>query len=631
MLENRLVGLASILLVAVAARWFAWSMRLPAIVVLLGAGLLFGPLTGLLDPERLLGGLLAPIVSLSVGVILFEGGMSLRISELRNIGAPVVRLVTIGIAVTFALTTVAARWVLDLPLRTSMLVGAILVVTGPTVIGPLLQRLRPKREIGAVLKWEGIFNDAIGAVFAVLVFEAVVLPDPVAGPWPVLLGLTRTVGVSVGLAAAFGILLLIVLLRDWVPEFLHGSVTLAFVIGAFVLSDELQTESGLLTVTLMGMLLANQRRVPVRHISEFKQNLSVLLVSVLFVLLAARIAPATLRTLSWSMVAFVALLVAIIRPVAVALSTVRTKLDRRARLFIACIAPRGVVAAAVASVFGFWLQDHGFPAGDRLVPIVFTTILLTALFYGLLGAPLGRRLSITEAHASGVLILGAQAWAREIAQVLRDHGISVVLVDSNRANVIASRMQGLYARYGSAMGEDVLDELEVSEVGRLLALTPNDEANALASLHFSEVFGRASVYQLPAHRKPTAGDAEPLPPRLQGRPLFSPEATFANLDNRFHRGAKLHARRVPEDLGMRELLEEHGENPLPLFVIRTDGTLDVLTADRPVSAGAGDVVVLLSGDEGSPRELASRTDRPGARAAAPADSDVGGPRPAVST
>ncbi len=476
--QSLLLELAAIVVLGIGAQWLAWRLRLPSILLLLTFGFIAGPATGFIHPDRLFGELLFPIVSISVGLILFEGGLSLRIADLREIGRPLWSLITIGALVTWALASGAGRSILGLDTGPALLLGAILVVTGPTVVGPLLRHVRPTGKVASVAHWEGIVIDPVGAVLAVLVYEALsVAPTtgPVAAARAVLsqLGLTLVVGLTIGGAAAFAALEL--LRRFWVPDFLQSPLLLMLVTGAFTASNLVQAESGLLTVTVMGVILANQSTVPVKHLIEFKENLRVLLIASLFILLAARVTPADVTALGWRGPLFVAFLILVVRPLSVLAATLGTSLRPKERVFLAWLAPRGIVAASVASVFALRMGD----AGTGLVPATFLVIVGTVAVYGLTAAPLARRLGLSNPNPQGILFASADPGARAIAGAVKAAGFPVLLVDNNRANATAARLAGLPTAFTSVLSEDALDGVLQSGLGRLLALTPDDEVNAL--------------------------------------------------------------------------------------------------------------------------------------------------------
>jgi len=590
--ESILLQFAVIVLFGVGAQWIAWRFRLPSILLLLILGFAAGPVTGFLDPDALFGDLLLPAVSLSVGIILFEGGLSLRFDEIAASGKVVRNLVTVGAAATLVFAAAAAHVILGFDLRLAVLLGAILVVTGPTVVGPLLGHIRPVGVVGPILKWEGILIDPIGALLAVLAFEAIVSGDPGKATLVVAGGivLTLLVGFAVGLAAAF--VLGQVLRRYWVPEFLHNPVTLTLVAGAFVAANHLHAESGLLAVTLMGIALANQKKVDVRHIVEFKENLRVLFIGCLFILLAARLDPAEIASLSGKTLLFLGVLVLLVRPVAVALSTLGSGLAARERAFLAWMAPRGIVAAAVASVFALRLEETGHAGADRLVPVTFAVIVATVALYGLTSLPVARRLRLAVPNPRGALILGAHSWARGIGRALREAGFRVLLVDRNWKNVAIARMEGFETFYGNVLSEGTWEEIGLGGLGHFFALTGNDEVNALSVQRFTQEFGRGNVYQLAPQNRPE-GRQGGLARDFHGRILFAEDASYDRLSLRFLEGAEVKTTRLTEEFDAQAFARRWGKEALPLFRIDETGDLAVFTTDARPALKAGQRLVSL--------------------------------------
>ena len=405
---NVLGSLGAICVLGIGAQWLAWRVRIPAILLLLSFGIVAGQAaTGVLDPDKLFGDLLLPGVSLAVAVILFEGGLSLQFRELRALGGVIIALLTIGSLTAGVLTALAARWSLGMAWETAILLGAILIVTGPTVIGPLLRHLRLSGNVAAILRWEGIVIDPIGASLAVLVFEAILASSRLKALEAVLIELAVILvcGGLTGLVA--GALLVLSLARRWVPDHLETAVTLMFVIGAFTVSNLIQDESGLLTVTIMGVALANQRWVSVQHLLHFKEQLSVLLISVLFIVLSSRLGCEHFKDLNLGSVIFVLALFLVVRPASVFLSTLGSRLNWRERLFLAWMAPRGIVAASVASVFALELASVDRSPARGLVPITFLVIVSTVAVYGLTAGWLAIRLGLIHPNPQGVLLVGA--------------------------------------------------------------------------------------------------------------------------------------------------------------------------------------------------------------------------------
>jgi NhaP-type Na+/H+ or K+/H+ antiporter len=588
--QRLLVEVTGILVLGIGAQWLAWRLRVPSILLLLGVGFLAGPATGLLHPDALFGELLLPVVSLSVGLILFEGGLSLRLADLRQIGWPLWSLVSVGALVTWALASGAAYTLLGMGGGVALLLGSILVVTGPTVIGPLLRHIRPAGRVAAIAHWEGIVIDPVGAVLAVLVYEALAVA-PSTGALAAIqaaapqLGTTLLVGLAAGGVGALAAIE--VLRRFLVPDFLQSPLLLTLVAFAFTLSNLVQAESGLLAVTLMGVILANQRLVPVRHLVEFKENLRVLLIAALFILLAARVAPRDLLALGWRGPLFVAFLVTVARPVSVFLATLGSGLELRERIFLAWLAPRGIVAASVASVFALRTGDSG--AG--LVPATFLVIVGTVAVYGLTAGPLARGLGLSNPNPQGIVFAGAHPLARAIAVAVRSAGFPILLIDNNRGNAAAARLAGLPTEYTSILSEQALDGVFESGLGRLLALTPDDEVNALAALHFREVFERAEVYQLPP-RKGGSPRLEGAPPHLRGRYLFAEGASYDELEGRLASGEVVKATKLGPEFDL-EAFRALYPGALPLFVVNETGNLLVCVADKAPAPRAGQTVISL--------------------------------------
>jgi NhaP-type Na+/H+ or K+/H+ antiporter len=593
MTEHMLLGVASVIVLGIAAQWLAWRLHLPAILLLLLCGFVAGPITGILEPDRLFGEFLFPLVSLSVALILFEGGLSLKLSELRQVGKVVISLITIGIMITWMLAAAAAWAIGGLEAGPAILLGAILVVSGPTVIIPLLRQIRPVERIGSIIKWEGIVNDPIGAILAVLVFEVILAGGLASGSSLLVPSILKAMllGSLIGLAGA---VVIVVLLRYYlIPDYLQNSVALMMVVMTFLLANMIQTESGLLAVTIMGIGLANQKFVSIKHITEFKENLRVLLIAALFIILAARIPIAELQLTSWSNWVFVLVLIILVRPTAVWLSTLTSKLKLNERAFLAWMAPRGVVAAAVVSVFALRLAEAGFSGYERLVPLTFLVIVGTVTVYGLTANPLARRLKLTRPNPQGVLFAGASDWVRQLALALQDRDFRVVVVDSNWGNVARARQQGIRAYYGSILSEELTNELQLDGIGRLLAVTPNDEVNSLATLHFIEIFGRSNLFQLAPPSDGRNEKKNALPLHLRGRFLFEKTATFDAMTRRFQEGSVVKKTRITEEFSYDDLKARYGPGTLPLVIITESGNLQIVSAEHRPTPRAGDTLLSI--------------------------------------
>ena len=581
------LAIAGIVALGAAAQWLAWRINLPAILPLLITGFLLGPVFGLVEPLALIGeNMLFPGISLAVGLILFEGGLTLRLKELREIGRTVRRLVTIGGLVTWLVIALAAWLLLDMDLQLAVLLGSLLMVTGPTVIGPLLRIVRPVPRVGNTLRWEGIVIDPIGAMIAALVFTFIVHSESGNAFSQTLwtFALFIVVGTIVGVIAGYGLALL--LRQRRIPDFLVNLIALAFVFVAFAVSNLLVAESGLLATTIMGIIIANSSVPNFRTILSFKEDLTVLIISVLFIVLAANIELDTLLSvMNWQSLALLAVIMLVARPATIFLSTRgSTSFTLKEKLYLSWIAPRGIVAASVSSLFAARLTVQGVEGAEVLVPLVFLVIVGTVLLNSLTALPLARWLGVAEPDPQGFLILGAHPFARAVGRYLKEAGFDVMVADTNWANVAAARADGLEAYYGSLLADQTDDRMRHSGLGKLLALTSNEEANALTALKYGRIFGTGNVYQLaPHHRSGARGN---LGASVSGRILFSGDATFHDLRHMFEGGAKILESPVTEKFDMNEFLQQNSNRVVPLFVRSNGSVRPVAVEDGPPETGS---------------------------------------------
>src|SRR3990172_1435078 len=592
MTEKFFLGLVGVIVAGISAQWLAWRLKFPSILLLLIFGIVAGPVTGLINPDELLGELLFPVVSLSVAIILFEGGLSLKFSDLKATGSVVHRLITTGALVSWFGAAAAAHYILGFDLPLAVLLGAILVVTGPTVIIPLLMHVRPSEKVASVLKWEGILIDPIGAVLAVLVYEAILAGQFHAVPELAIQGIIYTLYAGIGIGAAAAFFLVLMLKYYWVPDFLHNPVALLLVVCSFSISNLLQPESGFLAVTVMGALLSNQKSVAIKHIIEFKENLRVLLIAILFILLAARLSTDDLKLLTLGSFAFLVVLIAVVRPLSVLVSTFFSRLKWRERGFIAFIAPRGIVAAAVASVFAIRMVEAGYPQAEKLLPVTYMVIIGTVLFYGLGASAISRGFKVAQARPQGFFLLGAPSWAVTIAEAIKDAGYKVIVTDTNPSSVFFARMRGVSAYYGNGLSERIFMDVDMEGIGRLLALTPNDGINSLAVLRFNEVFDRSELYQLAPRKKEERAETKEVPKHLSGRFLFWADINYDYLSMRFASGAVLKKSRLTEEFDF-EAFKERSKTAIPLFLIDEEGNIFVFTPETALRPRPGHTLISL--------------------------------------
>jgi NhaP-type Na+/H+ or K+/H+ antiporter len=492
--DDVLLGLGLVLSLAVGAQLVARLLRLPAIVVLLPAGFLTGVATDVVQPDQLLGDLYQPVVSIAVGVILFEAGLRLSLgsvaADARNL---VVRLVLLGALVTWLSVAVATGLLFGgMDNRVSLLIGAILVVSGPTVVLPLLAFVRPERRIRSLLTWEGVLVDPVGALLGVVVFH-VAASGAHWRPGEMLL----SIGAGL-LVAAVAVVVLRFLLREAQRHAPRQAVplTLATVVAALVAADLLRDDAGFVATTAMGIAFANQRTIDVSLMLEFQQTLVQLLVGVLFILIAASVSPSDVERVLPEALALVAVMALVIRPAAVALATWGSSLTLRERGFLAWMAPRGIVAGASASAFALQLTQKGIAGAEDILPVVFVAIFGTVVLYGLTAVPVARRLGVSGAGGTIALVVGGHEWALTIADALRRAGIGVRVWTGDAEEQTAARAVGIDAERGRMMVDAVSREAELDEVTDALLLTRSDDFNALAAVQLRVELGHEHVLRL---------------------------------------------------------------------------------------------------------------------------------------
>lgn len=594
MSEEYLISLSSIIILGIGAQWLAWRLHLPSILLLLIFGFIAGPLLNFLQPDELMGNMLLPFVSIAVSIILFEGGLTLRIKELPHIGNFLILLLTVGVLITWIVGALSAHFIIGLNFPISVLLGAVLVVTGPTVIGPLLRHIRPTGKVADILKWEGIVIDPIGALLALLVFEAILVGGFEEASIVVLASLGETILYGSVVGIVFAILLIILFKKFWVPDFLQETVTLSLVVAAFITSDYLQSESGMFATTLMGLVLANQKKVTVKHILVFKENLVVLIISILFIILSARLDLEVFQSLPLSAFIFLAVMIFVARPLSVFISSIGSSLTFKEKAFLSGMAPRGIVAAAVSSIFALRLTEENIPQTELLVPITFIVIVGTVTLYGLTSAPLAKILKVSQSNPQGVLFIGIHPWAVEIAKALITNGYKVAAIDTNRLDITNAKMVHIPAYHGSVLSEIVIDELKLDGIGRVLAITSNDEANSLACLHMGEIFSRRELYQLQPTIKTKKGIDQPFSPQhLRGRYLFEDGISFSNLSDRFSSGSVVKTIKLTREFTYDSFRELYGDDAIILFVISETKELSVSTTDIKLKPTPGQTIIAL--------------------------------------
>jgi NhaP-type Na+/H+ or K+/H+ antiporter len=569
-LKIALIGAAGI-----GAQWLAWRLRLPAIVLLLIAGLVAGPATGFLDPARDFGDLYRPLISLAVAIILFEGGLTLNFKEIRETSTAVRRIIVIGGPLVWIMTALAAHFVAGLSITTSIVIGAILVVTGPTVIMPLLRQAQLSSRPASILRWEAIINDPIGALFAVLAFEVFLIAhgDHEISDLYLWVPMAFATAVGGGWAAAKAIQWLFI--RGLVAEFLKVPTLLTVVLLAYAVTNLELEEAGLLTVTVMGIVLANTRIASLSEIRRFKETITILLVSGVFILLTASLTLADIRTLDWPVVAFVACLMFIIRPLAIFVATIGSGATWQERLLTGWIAPRGIVAVAVSGLFGTALADIGIADGNRMVAVTFAVVVATIVLHGFTLSPLAALLGLKSAARPGVLLVGGSGWATSLARKLTEMDVPVMIADRNWNHVSEARLANIPVYFGEVLSEEAHHSIDFNRFSSLVAASDNDAYNALICTDFGPELGRSNVFQVtPAGNR---SERHAMHFTLGGRPLSNPGVDFSALQANESHGWTFQSTTLSADFDYDAYLASRNDQAIVLLWVKPTGTISFVT------------------------------------------------------
>ncbi len=591
MADSIMIAFAGIGLLAIASQWLAWWIKLPAILFLLLAGIIAGPVTGWLDPDALYGDLLMPVVSLSVGLILFEGALTLKFAELKGIGKVVRRLVSSGMLLTWVIIGTAAHYMLALTWEMAMLFGALVVVTGPTVIASMLRTVRPNASIANILRWEGIIIGPIGALLAVLVFEFIMSRTAGGAVLHTFIIFAKVVGMGTLIGVTFGYGMGLVLRHHWMPEYLHNMGTLLLVFTAFTISSVVVNESGLLAVTVMGIWLANMKQVPIEDLQEFKESLSILFISGLFIVLAARIDLRELLAVGPGVLGVLLVVQFVARPVTIYFSTLGTDLTTRDKLLLSWIGPRGIVAAAVSSLFAMKLAKAGYAEANLLVALTFLVIFFTVVLQSFTAGFLARWLRVCDPEPKGVLFIGANLVARGLAQQLDRHGFRTLLIDQSVDYIRKARMLGLRTYLGNPLA--ALRNLDLAGIGCMMAMTQRSELNMLAAMHYRNEFDRNKIYMLQTMQESMATERHVVSEQQRGQMLFGEDINFGMLADILAKEGRFRSTRLTDSFSYDQYLATHGNTVIPLFVVTDKQDLVPVVAGRRLQPAKGSTVIAL--------------------------------------
>ena len=554
---------------------------------MLVAGVVIGPVFGVFDPARDIGPLMEPIISIAVAIILFEGGLTLNFHSLQDADKGVKRLVFIGAPLGWLTSALALRYGAGLSWESAAVFGGIMIVTGPTVIAPLLRTARLSRRPAALLQWEAIVNDPIGALAAVLAFSVVLVLNTTTTIGEAAADLSIGIGFAIALGWAAGFGLSKSFKRGLVPEFMKVPVLFSLLLAVFAVSDFVLHESGLLAVTIMGVVIANAKLPSYEELRRFKEHATVLLLSGVFILLAASIDFAALQKLDVRAVLFVALVILVARPLTVLISLIGSGIPYREQVLVAFTGPRGVVLVAVAGLFGERLLALGIEDAALIAPLAFVLVAVTVVLHGFTLAPFARFLGLTGAYTPGVVIVGGSPWTTRFAEVLKKADVPVLMTDPNFGNLRAARTAGIETFSGDILSEAAEQRVELVSYATLVAATSNDAYNTLVTTDLAPEFGRDNVFQVMREKSESA--RHQLPTTLGGR-KFGPEETHAGMNRLMRAGWTFRVTRLTDEFTFEQWRENRPDSKL-VARISPSGEIKLIRRDEDVN-GARDVRII---------------------------------------
>jgi len=598
-----MIEMASILILSVLAQWVAWKIKVPAILPLIIIGLLLGPISTfftsngqkLLDGDHIFSGdLLFSFVSISVGIILFEGGLTLKLKEMRHQAGTVRNLLIFGPIITLLGGALAAHFLLGLSYRLALLFGALIIVSGPTVVTPILRNVRPNEKVNNILKWEGILIDPLGALIAVLVYEFIQTSHfENEDTFEVFKEFFITIasGIFIGVLAAY--FLRWALQKNRLPGYLRNVFTLGLVIFAFTFAELIHPEAGLMAATFMGIILANIRINEFKKIISFKEDVSIILISLLFILLSSRINIDQIQKLGYETLILFAIVIFVIRPIGVWLSTRNGKFSWQEVTFMSWVGPKGIVAAAVASLFSLQLINPNTETpidakqAELILPLTFLVIVGTVILQGSTAKPLAKFLGVVREEPRGYLLAGANENSRFIARFLKSQGMEVLLADTSKSNIKEAQNEGFPVYEGNILGDMVLEEIDLTGIGNLIALTSSSEVNNLATKYYEKEFGEEKVYRLISKKELELKDFD-LPRNV----VFGGKIDYLKLAQATRQYEQPLTEECSDSEAFDRISKKHKGQIIPLFVVNGQHDPEIILKELP-SFQKGDQLVYV--------------------------------------
>lgn len=583
-----IIGL--ILLAAILAQYIAWNIKVPAIILLTLFGFVLGPILNWVQPREVFNHLFDPLIEFAVVVLLFEGGLNLKFKTLRDASFGVKRLITLGVIFNGLITTCAAHYIAGLSWQISSVIGSILIVTGPTVIIPILRQVNLPKKISQYLRWEAIVNDPLGVLITAIVYQCITYDGSDSTMSVAVMALIKALGFASLITFIIGPLVKYIFDKTRFPDFFKVPSVLAIILLIFIVSKKIQDGSGLLAVTLLGMYFANKEMLVLSDLRKFKESISVFSVSLVFILLSASIDLSILQSLNFKHIVFVLLVVLVLRLVAIFSATMASDMKWQERILIGWFGPRGIVAASVAGIIGLRLQEHHLAGAEYILPIIFSIVCLTVLIHGVTLAPIANALCLNMSEGKGLVIAGASTWATELAKTLQELGVPVMIVDSTWYKLKGPRQIGINTHYGEIIMDVEEGHLDLNEYDHLLAATDSNSYNTLVCNSLAEDFGRNNVYQLPLDKAP--GKIEELPTSQGGQVLESEELLFENLKQKLYYGWDFRKTTLTDEYSYERFKKDFNDiDSTHLMIIDKNKSIQFIVNPQKMNAKSGDTII----------------------------------------
>ncbi|TFD99719.1 cation:proton antiporter [Jeotgalibacillus salarius] len=583
-----------VVFLGILSQWLSWRIRMPAIVVMSVAGIIVGPLLGFINPEQEFGDLYGPIISMAVAIILFEGSLQLDFREIRDLGRPVFRIVTIGAFLAWILGSLTAHYIAGLSLPVAFVIGGLFIVTGPTVILPLLRQAKLKPRPAKILKWEGIIVDPFGVLLALFAFQIILFFVDESVTFANLLLFFGAAAFATILGWVLGRGMGWMFEKGYIPEFLKSPVLFAVVLFCFSVADEVMHETGLLSVTAMGMTMANMHISSISDMRHFKENISVLLISTIFIMLTASLQMETLLEIfNLRIIGYVVLMLIVVRPLSIWLSTIGTDLSWQERTLVGWIAPRGIVALTVSGYFASVLLDTGFEDAEILTALTFALVFATVVVHGFSIGLVAKKLKLANDDRPGMIIVGGNSFTRGLATVLQEVKVPVILVDSTWRNLAPARQRGVPTFHGELLSEQTEYRLDMTPYESIIAATSLDSYNALVCSTFTPSIGRKHLFQVSMEKNHDA-DLAGLRHTVGGRVLFNEKATLQELIRRVENGHAFRRTQVTEQYTYEQYKEEINGDDLLIGVLNKTGHFEPFVKDWEEVINPGDTLIRLT-------------------------------------